>query len=97
MDGTILIYGATGYTGKLIARAAGSCGVRPVLAGLPPPLEQGVLPLLRPGRWVRQAQGNGQGERAWSPGAALNGERASHGMDAFLDAEQAEPRGFFRG
>ena len=33
MDGTILIYGATGYTGKLIARAAGSCGVRPVLAG----------------------------------------------------------------
>ena len=33
MEGTILIYGATGYTGKLIAKAAVECGVRPILAG----------------------------------------------------------------
>ena len=33
VDGTILIYGTTGYTGKLIAKAAVECGVRPILAG----------------------------------------------------------------
>ena len=33
MSGTILIYGATGYTGKLIAKAASDSGARPVLAG----------------------------------------------------------------
>ncbi len=33
MAGTILIYGATGYTGKLIARAAVDRGALPVLAG----------------------------------------------------------------
>ena len=33
MNGTILIYGATGYTGKLIAKAAADQGARPVLAG----------------------------------------------------------------
>jgi short subunit dehydrogenase-like uncharacterized protein len=33
LDGTILIYGATGYTGKLIAKAAVSRGARPILAG----------------------------------------------------------------
>ena len=33
MNGTILIYGATGYTGKLIARAASDRGARPILAG----------------------------------------------------------------
>ena len=33
MNGTILIYGATGYTGKLIAKAAGRRGARPILAG----------------------------------------------------------------
>lgn len=33
MNGTILIYGATGYTGKLIAKAAADAGARPVLAG----------------------------------------------------------------
>ena len=34
MNGTILIYGATGYTGRLIAKAAASDrGARPVLAG----------------------------------------------------------------
>jgi short subunit dehydrogenase-like uncharacterized protein len=33
LNGTILIYGATGYTGKLIARTAVDRGVRPVLAG----------------------------------------------------------------
>jgi short subunit dehydrogenase-like uncharacterized protein len=33
LDGTILIYGATGYTGKLIAKAAGRRGARPILAG----------------------------------------------------------------
>ena len=36
MSGTILIYGATGYTGKLIAKAAADAGARPILAGRPP-------------------------------------------------------------
>jgi saccharopine dehydrogenase (NAD+, L-lysine-forming) len=30
---TWLLYGATGYTGRLIARRAAACGLRPVLAG----------------------------------------------------------------
>ena len=33
MNGTILIYGATGYTGKLIAKVATDQGARPILAG----------------------------------------------------------------
>ena len=33
MTGTILIYGATGYTGKLIAKAAHDQGACPILAG----------------------------------------------------------------
>jgi short subunit dehydrogenase-like uncharacterized protein len=33
LNGTILIYGATGYTGRLIAKAASDRGVRPILAG----------------------------------------------------------------
>jgi short subunit dehydrogenase-like uncharacterized protein len=33
LNGTILIYGATGYTGKLIAKAAVARGARPILAG----------------------------------------------------------------
>ena len=33
MNGTILIYGATGYTGKLMAKAAADQGARPILAG----------------------------------------------------------------
>ncbi|MGO9421379.1 saccharopine dehydrogenase family protein [Roseiarcus sp.] len=33
MSGTILIYGATGYTGKLIAKTAAAKGARPILAG----------------------------------------------------------------
>ncbi len=33
MSRTILIYGATGYTGKLIAKVAASNGARPILAG----------------------------------------------------------------
>jgi short subunit dehydrogenase-like uncharacterized protein len=33
LDGTVLIYGATGYTGKLLARTAVERGARPVLAG----------------------------------------------------------------
>ncbi|HYA81010.1 MAG TPA: NAD(P)H-binding protein, partial [Methylocystis sp.] len=33
LSGTILIYGATGYTGKLIARVAVGQGARPILAG----------------------------------------------------------------
>jgi len=33
LNGTILIYGATGYTGKLIAKTAVDRGARPVLAG----------------------------------------------------------------
>jgi short subunit dehydrogenase-like uncharacterized protein len=33
LSGTILIYGATGYTGKLIAKAASDRGMRPILAG----------------------------------------------------------------
>ena len=33
LDGTILIYGATGYTGKLIAKPAVVRGARPILAG----------------------------------------------------------------
>jgi short subunit dehydrogenase-like uncharacterized protein len=33
MTGNILIYGATGYTGKLIARAAYEQGLKPMLAG----------------------------------------------------------------
>ena len=32
-DGEFLIYGATGYTGELIARRAAAAGLRPVLAG----------------------------------------------------------------
>jgi short subunit dehydrogenase-like uncharacterized protein len=33
LNGKILIYGATGYTGKLIAKAAADQGARPILAG----------------------------------------------------------------
>ncbi len=33
MNGAILIYGATGYTGRLIAKAASDRGARPILAG----------------------------------------------------------------
>jgi short subunit dehydrogenase-like uncharacterized protein len=33
LNGTILIYGATRYTGKLIAKAAADAGARPILAG----------------------------------------------------------------
>ena len=33
MSGTILIYGANGYTGKLIAKAAAGQGAHPILAG----------------------------------------------------------------
>jgi NAD(P)-dependent dehydrogenase (short-subunit alcohol dehydrogenase family) len=33
LNGTILIYGATGYTGRLIAKAASDTGARPILAG----------------------------------------------------------------
>jgi short subunit dehydrogenase-like uncharacterized protein len=33
VNGTILIYGATGYTGKLIAKAAVVRGARPILGG----------------------------------------------------------------
>ena len=33
LNGTILIYGATGYTGRLIAMAASDSGARPILAG----------------------------------------------------------------
>jgi short subunit dehydrogenase-like uncharacterized protein len=33
MNETILIYGATGYTGKLMAKAASDRGARPILAG----------------------------------------------------------------
>jgi short subunit dehydrogenase-like uncharacterized protein len=36
VSGTILIYGATGYTGKLIAKAAADARARPILAGRPP-------------------------------------------------------------
>ena len=32
MSGTVLIYGATGYTGKLIAKVATGLGARPILA-----------------------------------------------------------------
>ena len=33
VSGTILIYGATGYTGKLMARTAREQGLEPILAG----------------------------------------------------------------
>jgi short subunit dehydrogenase-like uncharacterized protein len=33
MRGDLLIYGATGYTGKLLARAAAECDLHPILAG----------------------------------------------------------------
>jgi len=33
LSGTILIYGATGYTGKLIAKVAADQGAQPILAG----------------------------------------------------------------
>jgi NAD(P)-dependent dehydrogenase (short-subunit alcohol dehydrogenase family) len=33
LNGTTLIYGATGYTGRLIAKAANDRGARPILAG----------------------------------------------------------------
>jgi short subunit dehydrogenase-like uncharacterized protein len=33
LNGTILIYGATGYTGRLIAKAASDSEARPILAG----------------------------------------------------------------
>ena len=36
MSGTILIYGAAGYTGKLIAKAAVDHGALPILAGRDP-------------------------------------------------------------
>ena len=36
MSGTILIYGATGYTGKLIAKVAVDQGALPILAGRDP-------------------------------------------------------------
>jgi len=36
VGGTILIYGATGYTGKLIAKAAADAGARSIMAGRPP-------------------------------------------------------------
>ena len=36
MNETILIYGATGSTGELIAKAAVDAGPRPILAGRPP-------------------------------------------------------------
>ena len=42
MSGTILIYGATGYTGKLIAKAAADAGARPILAGRPPAWRRGL-------------------------------------------------------
>ena len=40
MNGTILIYGATGYTGKLITKAAADAGARPILAGRPPAVRE---------------------------------------------------------
>jgi hypothetical protein len=40
VSGTILIYGATGYTGKLLAKAAADAGARPILAGRPPAVRQ---------------------------------------------------------
>jgi short subunit dehydrogenase-like uncharacterized protein len=40
VSGTILIYGATGYTGKLIAKAAADVGARPILAGRPPAVRE---------------------------------------------------------
>ena len=33
MPGALMIYGATGYTGKLLARSAADHGIRPILAG----------------------------------------------------------------
>jgi short subunit dehydrogenase-like uncharacterized protein len=33
MSSKFMIYGATGYTGKLVARAAKNLGMRPILAG----------------------------------------------------------------
>ena len=33
LNGTILIYGATSYTGRLIAKVASQRGARPILAG----------------------------------------------------------------
>jgi NAD(P)-dependent dehydrogenase (short-subunit alcohol dehydrogenase family) len=33
LNGTILIYGATSYTGKLIAKVAGNRGARSIVAG----------------------------------------------------------------
>ena len=33
LNGTILIYGAAGYTGRLIAKTASDRGARPILAG----------------------------------------------------------------
>ena len=33
MNGTWMIYGANGYTGRLAARYAKACNQRPVLAG----------------------------------------------------------------
>src|SRR5271166_199973 len=51
VSGTILIYGATGYTGKLIAKAAADAGGRPILAGRPPAVrERAGTAKVRPSR-----------------------------------------------
>ena len=42
MDYTILLYGANGYTGKLIARMASDHGITPILAGR---TEESIKPL----------------------------------------------------
>ena len=64
---TLLIYGANGYTGSLVARTAVRQGLHPILAGRSPirvaPLaaELGAgLPHLRPGRYRSGRSGAGR-------------------------------------
>ena len=72
MSGTVLIYGATGYTGKLIAKVAAGLGARPILAGRDLEKVQAIAAgtrLRRNGRIVTRIQAEegscdfGKGER----------------------------------
>lgn len=42
MPGEVLLYGATGYMGRLVAQAAVERGLRPILAGRNPPKLTGL-------------------------------------------------------
>ncbi len=68
MSGTILIYGATGYTGKLIAKAAADAGARPILAGRPPAARERASTAK-----VRPSQSSSSGSRTVSRSRSSSG------------------------